>query len=104
MSSAGITLTVAGEFSSGIGMRVALTITGALSASTGVGDGDGVGSCATQKLRGTKNRLTNNNQQRGYFHITSFLQFLRGGLVSPKAEWSTTLILLFAKKFFHAVL
>ena len=57
-------------------MRVALTITGAFSASTGVGEGDGVASCARERLGALTNRLTNNNQQRGSFPHNKFPPFV----------------------------
>src|SRR5882757_2131522 len=62
-------------------MRVALTTTGWFSISPWDDEGDGVGLCARQSVGAVTNKQTNHHHC-GYFHITSFLQFLRGGLVA----------------------
>src|SRR6266480_4675614 len=81
-------------------MRVALTTTGAFSVSAGDGEGDGVGLCARQRVGAAMNNETNNNQHGGHFHITSFLQFLRGGLVSPKRNRPRLSFFFLRRSFF----
>jgi hypothetical protein len=87
----------------GVSNLVALTTTGAFSFSAGAGEGDGVGLCARPGTGAAINQTINNNQQRGYFHITSFLHLLRGGLVA-EADRPRLSFFFFTKKFFRAEL
>src|SRR6266851_1939271 len=79
-SSAVITLMLAGDSSSGIGILVALTTISWFSGSPGEGVGDA--SWARPRIGAPINRTTNTDQQGGQFRITSFLHLLRGGLVA----------------------
>src|SRR4030095_463229 len=81
-------------------MRVAVTTTGALSLSICVGEGDGVGLCARQRAGTVMNKQTTHNQHGGHFHITSFLQLLRGGLVSPKRNRPRLSFFFLRRSFF----
>src|SRR5215470_9722054 len=119
ISSELITLTVAGDSSSGISKRVAETTIGSASASPG-GVGVGVTSWPKQTTRGSATSVRTQSfrppqivtNQTGRFFITIYLQLreldLLGSEVSAVRDgrYSRThrpaLILLFAKKFFRS--
>jgi hypothetical protein len=70
-----MTLTLAGDSSSGIGIRVALTTISSVSASAR-GSGDEAASCARQIKGAAQRKAAATSHDDGRFCITSYLQFI----------------------------